>query len=115
MADPASKVVGYFAYARDRNVICDGDACVIAGTRQAMEHYVKELAGASARDPTIRKTRFGEIMLGLQHGAPYSFDETAYQRFLPLAQREGMELREQDPAPGREGLHLVRVEWIPSS
>ena len=110
--DLSSKVVGYFAYARDRNVVCEGDSCVIAGSQQAMERYVAELTGAPLRGLTIKKTRFREIMLGLQHGAPYSFDEEAYQRFLPLAQHEGLDLREEIPDSQKEGLHLIKVQWI---
>ena len=114
MNDPSSRVVGYFAYARNRDVICDGGSCVIASTQKAMERYVTELAGASLSDLTIRKTRFGEVMLGLQHGAPYSFDYAAYRRFLPLARRQGLELRKQDPEDERAGLHLVKIQWIGS-
>ena len=52
------------------------------------------------------------LEVGLQRGAPYSFDDEAYQRFLPLAQHEGLDLREEIPDSEGEGLHLVKVQWI---
>jgi hypothetical protein len=111
MATRSTKVIGYFAYTPQRTAICDGDSCVIAGSRRAMERYIRELAGSSPATLTIKKTRFGEIMRGLRLGGPYSFDERAYARFLPLAQEEGIKLREQIPDSKKDGLHLVRVEW----
>jgi hypothetical protein len=112
MQDSSTKVIGYFAYTRDKGAVCEGDSCVIAGSRQAMEGYVKKLAESPPRGLTIKKTRFGEIMTGLQHGAPYSFDDEAYKRFLPLARQEGLDLQEEVPDSGKEGLHLVKVQWV---
>lgn len=90
--------------------ICQGDSCIIAGSQQAMERYVKEVTETPPQGLTIKKTRFGEIMTGIRQGAPYSFDDEAYKRFLPLAQQEGLDLPEETPEPKGKGLHLVRVQ-----
>jgi len=62
---------------------------------------------------TIKKTTFGEIMTGLRLGAAYCFDQEAYNRFFPLAQRDGLNLGPQDFSdPGPHGLHFFRVQWL---
>ena len=112
-----AKVIGYFAYATPTDLVCDADACVIAGSEADLRTYLSELGPRDAESPILKKTRFGEIMRGLRLGAPYAFDEVAYNRFYPLAQREGFDLGPEDfsatgPGPGR---HLVRVQFKASS
>ena len=87
-----AKVIGYFAYSSPTEVVCDGDACIIAGSDADLRAYISELGPAGGTNATLKKTRFGEIMRGMRLGAPYAFDETAYNRFYPLARREGFEL-----------------------
>ncbi len=54
-----------------------------------------------------------KIMTGLRRGAAYCFDEQAYNRFLPLAQMEGLSLGPEDFSdPGPHGVHLLRVQWL---
>ena len=61
----------------------------------------------------IRSTTFGEIWQGIRLGGAYAFDEAAYQKFLPLAQRKGLSLEAEDfSEPGPTGVHLVRVQVI---
>jgi len=105
-------VIGWFAVA-GLNALCDGDACVIAGSREAMRTIMARRAVGGAPSLTIKKTRFGEIMTGLSLGAAYCFDEEAYNRFFPLAQREGLSLGPEDFSdPGPHGVHLFRVQWL---
>ena len=104
-------VIGWFAIA-GLTALCDGDACVIAGSQAAMRKIVARRTTRDALSMTIKKTRFGEIMTGLRLGAAYCFDEEVYNRFFPLAQLEGLKLGPQDFSdPGPHGLHFFRVQW----
>lgn len=86
------KVIGFFAYRSRAEVVCAGhDACLIAGSEEAMREYVRELTGMSGDTCTIRKTRLGEILDGIAVGAAYAFDEESYSRFLPLARAAGLQ------------------------
>lgn len=108
-------VIGSFA-STGPNVLCDGDACVIAGSQEALRRIIMRRVTRGALALTIKKTRFGEIMTGLRLGAAYCFDEQAYNRFLPLAQREGFNLGPEDFSdPGPYGVHLLRVQWFPTA
>ena len=107
-----AKVIGYFAYRSLTEVVCDGDACVVAGSEADLRAYISELGPSGGAGPTLKKTRFGEIMRGMRLGAPYAFDETAYNRFYRLARREGYDFGPEDFSaigPGK-GRHLVRVQ-----
>ncbi len=108
-ADDA-KVIGHFAYISPNEVVCDGDACVIAGSEADLTAYLGPLASGRRARHTIRKTRFGEILRGMRLGAAYAFDETAYNRFYPLARREGLSLGPEDFSPTATGRHFVRVQ-----
>jgi hypothetical protein len=111
MSGRSGTVVGWFAFA-GQNALCDRDACVIAGSHEAMRRIVTRMTTPRSPSFTIKKTRFGEIMRGLRLGAAYCFDEEAYNRFFPLAQMEGLSLGPEDFSdPGPGGLHLVRVQW----
>ena len=109
-ASEQSRVIGYFAYASSTDVVCDGDACVIAGSDADLRRYLSELGSGEGINPTLKKTRFGEIMTGLRLGAGYAFDETSYNRFYPLAKREGLDLGPEDFFPTPTGRHFVRVQ-----
>ena len=85
MADRDSKVIGYFAYLSPTQVACDGEACVIAGSEEAMRRYLSISNPENAENYTIKKTRFREIVKGMSLGGSYAFDEEAYSRFYPLA------------------------------
>lgn len=102
--------MGWFA--QDGTIaLCDGDACIIAGSRATLQTMLKRVSSGRWR---IRSTTFGEIWWGLRLGGAYAFDQAAYEVFLPLAQRKGLALEEEDfSAPGPTGVHLVRVQVIP--
>ena len=106
-SNSSSKVIGYFAFASRTEVFCDGDSCVIAGSEADLLAYMSKLNPAQR---TLKKTRFSEILQGLRLGAAYSFDETAYNRFYPLAKTEGIELGPEDFYPAPTGMHFVRVQ-----
>jgi hypothetical protein len=96
-------IIGYFAATSLGDVVCDGPACIIAGSYKTMKNY---LAISKAKPPgTIKiiKTRFGEILSGMRLGAAYSFDAESYGRFLPLAQEVGMDFGEVDFTPEKAG------------
>ena len=111
--DKETKVIGHFAYALQSEVICDGDACIIAGSDADLRTYISELCRDKGLTHTLKKTRFGEIINGMKLGAAYAFDETAYNRFYPLANSEGFELGPEDFSPTATGRHFVRVQLKP--
>ena len=97
MAERDAKVVGYFAYLSPMQVVCaDVDACVVSGSSRAMEAYLAELHPGGAPQVTVKKTRFGEILRGLQLGAAYAFDRESYARFYPLALEAGIPVAAAD-------------------
>ncbi|MCI5149250.1 MAG: hypothetical protein D3916_07675 [Candidatus Electrothrix sp. MAN1_4] len=105
-----SKVIGYFAYKSKTEVICDGDACVISGSEQEMENFINFVSPGSAKKHTIKKTRFGEIVNGIKLGAAYAFDEQSYNRFYPLANKVGFNLKEESFSGESEtGFHFVEI------
>jgi hypothetical protein len=105
------KVVGYFAYHSGVQAVCtDVDACVIAGSLCAIEEYVAEVYGAAASRVTIKKTRFGEILQGLELGAAYAFDKESYARFYPLALEAGLPVSAADfDDPRHQGTRFFTV------
>lgn len=105
-----TRVVGYFAFSPPMNAVCDGDACVIAGSEEAMKEYLATLGSSANAATRIRKTRFGEILEGLVRGGAYAFDEDSYNRFYPLASKVGLNVGPEDfSAPGPTGMHFVRI------
>ncbi len=52
------KVIGYFAYHRGGEVICDGDSCIIAGSEEKMKAYIAAYAGkiTNPKSGCIRNT-----------------------------------------------------------
>jgi len=103
-------IVGWFA-SEGLGALCDGDACVIAGSRSVLD---KMIARTETRPWRIRTTTYNEILWGLRQGAAYAFDQKAYEVVLPLAQQDGLPLEEQDLSdPGPTGVHLLRVQFVP--
>ena len=96
MAGRRSKVIGYFAFASPNAVVCTGTACVIAGSRRAMQQYNLEIDPDQQENRTIKKTTFDEIKRGLQLGGAYAFDKASYKRFYPLAKQAGLGVMEAD-------------------
>jgi len=98
-----TRVIGYFAYLSPDRVVCtDVDACVVAGSSTAMEEYLAEGNPHDAATATVRKTRFGEILRGLELGAAYAFDRESYARFYPLALEAGLPVEAADFERHRE-------------
>lgn len=84
-ADRDSKIIGYYALAGRKDIVCSGSGCFIAGSEASMREFVEESDPVVARDISIHKIRFAEIVAGLKRGAPYSFEEASFARFYPLA------------------------------
>jgi len=99
----ADIIIGYFAATRKGDVVCDGSACMIAGSYKTMKEYLATSRSKPPGKVKIRKTRFGEILTGMQMGGAYAFDAESYGRFLPLAREEGMECEDADFTPAKEG------------
>ncbi len=81
MPERDTKVIGYFAYRSPTEIACDGDACLIAGSRAAMRRYLSISDPKNVDTHTIKKTRFGEIMKGMFTGA--STDEIKLMTIKP--------------------------------
>ena len=107
--EPQDPQIGYFAF-HGLEVLCDGDGCVIAGSRPEMRRILQRMGHERM---TIRGTTFSEIWGGLQKGAAYCFDEQAYHRFRGPARQAGAPLEEQDFSdPGPLGMHFVRIQFL---
>lgn len=111
MSTGRDQVIGYFASDSPTKVICTGEACVIAGSRRAMEEYLLEIDPARGKLRTIKKTTFDEIKRGLLLGAAYAFDKGAYRRFYPLAKQERLGVIDADFEKHRaEGLRFLIIQ-----
>ncbi len=103
--------IGYLAVHSTMDVLCDGDACIIAGRQSVMHKYLEPTA-QSASDFQIRKTNFGEVLEGLSRGGAYAFDEKSYNIFYPLANKSGLNLQKEQFLPTEKGNHFVIVKVI---
>ena len=108
MSKDLKKVIGYFAIHLPQDILCDGDACIIAGTLSALNKYIKSLS--SGADFQKRKTRLVEILDGIRMGGAYAFDEASYKLFYPLANRHGLNLKKEEFPPTETGRHFVVVK-----
>jgi hypothetical protein len=111
----AHKVVGYFSYSDGGNVFCDGDACIIAGTEELMYSYIKLIISDHKKQDIVKKTRFGEVIGGLELGGAYAFDKEAYSRFFYLGEQCGIS---DLPEPSSfflesspKGLHFIKIQF----
>ena len=113
-------LIGYIA-ALQLNVLCDGDACIVMGSKFKFRSHLTSNPQTREKDYVLKKAWFDDILTGIQFGAAYAFDEEAYRLFLPLAQRAGLDLKREDfsaPPPTdlhQPPIHLVRVQWLPIS
>jgi hypothetical protein len=117
MKDRLDKVIGYFAFRiGSMNIVCDGDACLIADSEGALRGYISKLMGEGVTGYRIKKTRYEEIIQGMRLGGVYAFDEGAYNRFLKVAKADGSKMvefkPENDPGPHRDAVRLMRVKRI---
>ena len=111
----SGKIIGYFSYSKTGSVFCDGDACIIAGTEDSMHLYIKQMISSPKEPDIVKKTKFGEIIMGLKHGGAYAFDKEAYIRFFSIAEKHGLSglpkpnsfFLESSPT----GLHFIRIQF----
>lgn len=107
--DIETKVIGVFALVPPMSVFCDADACIIAGSELSMKKYLSSKPDASIKFQ-IKRTRFGEILQGLNMGGAYAFDQESYNRFYPLANKYGFNLKEENfSVPTETGRHFVVI------
>lgn len=108
-----SKIVGYFAHIKFREVFCDGDACIIAGSEELMKSYLSELCDGN--NYAIKKTRFGEILTGIKKGGAYAFDKESYSKFLNIAELNkigGLPSKDQFLKYPEEKMNLIRIQFF---
>ena len=101
--DRDASIVGYFGATKRGDVVCDGPACIVAGSYKTMKEYLAKSKNKAPGKVKIKKTRFGEILSGMRMGGAYSFDEESYRRFLPLAREGGMKFEDVDFTPDKPG------------
>ena len=107
------KVIGYFAHKSKLEVFCDGDACIIAGSEKKIIEYLSKMKENNLSNFTIKKTRFYEIMNGIMYGAAYCFDEEAYNRFYPLAEKKGLNFGPEEFSKKKSKyLEFIRIQKI---
>lgn len=112
-------LIGYVA-ALQPNVLCDGDACIVLGSKFKFKAHLAGNPQTHDKDYVLKKAWFDDILTALRFGAAYAFDQEAYRVFYPLAQRAGLDLKPEDfsvpPPPGlsQPTIHLVRVQWVPT-
>ncbi len=102
-------VIGYFAIHPPQDVLCDGDACIIAGSQSALNRYIKSLSDSGVEFQN-RKTRLSEILDGLFRGGAYAFDQESYKVFYPLANKHGYHLKDEIFTETETGRHFVIVK-----
>ncbi len=108
---PSNLIIGYVSR-QGQNMVCDGDACIVAGTREAMVTILEYHRYDPAKE-IIEPAMCSHILQVIAMGGAYAFDEQAYNRFLPEALRVGLPLVKQDFSdPGPTGIHLVRVCYL---
>jgi hypothetical protein len=109
----AEKVIGYLAMKSRSQLVCDGEALIIAGSHAAL----KQLLAKSASDPVssyrIAKAKFGEVVSGIERGGAYAFDAESYRRFSHLAREEGIPCRDYDfTPPSSDEMMLLTVTAV---
>jgi hypothetical protein len=108
---PNDPVIGYVCR-QGIQMVCDDDACIVAGTREAMV-AILQYHRRNPAEHTIEPARCSHILQAMALGGAYALDEQAYGRFLPEAQRAGLPLVEEDFSdPGPTGIHLVRIGFL---
>ena len=118
MSKPLHSVIGYLAMFSRYELLCDGDACIIAGSADKLKEYMAAHRERLSARYEIKKVRFEALLQGMRAGAAYAFDEEAYNRFYPQAQRAGLKVGPEDfstPLPSglrRPAIHLVRVQCL---
>ena len=118
MSQRPHSLIGYLAAFSRYELLCEGDACIIAGSEAKLKEYLAVNNAALPKRYEIKKVRFEELLQGLRAGGAYAFDEEAYNRFYPQAQRAGLKVGPEDfsgpPPPGlkRPAIHLVRVQCL---
>ena len=111
------KTIGFFAIRTGTpNILCDGDACVIGGSREQLQDYPQNQGDEDPADYTIKKTTYAEIRRGMKMGGAYAFDVKSYGRFQTLAKQDGEKMSEfnsdEDKNAPSNALHLIRVQWF---
>ncbi len=110
-ADRDSKVIGYYGFVGRNDIVCSGNACLIAGSEASMRDFVEESDTGNARAVSFHKSRFGEIVAGLKRGAPYAFEEASFARFYPLAVEIGLPIPNLDFEEARaRGHHILTFQ-----
>jgi hypothetical protein len=109
-------VIGYLAWGSAYELLCDGDAAIVAGSKPKLQTYLAASDAPQAARYAIKPAYLSEVLAGIRLGGAYAFDEEAYTRFYPPAQRAGLKVGPEDfstpPPPGlkRPAIHLVRVQ-----
>jgi hypothetical protein len=102
--------IGYAAE-EGGEVLRHAGGCIVVGSREQMQGIIHYLCCPHQR-PIIHPVSFQQILLGLDIGEAFSFDQQAYDRLLAPAEREGMRTPThifRDVGPGQWDLVYVRL------
>jgi hypothetical protein len=70
---------------------CEHGACIVAGTQSALNKYFKE-STTDSNEFDKRKTRFFEVIEGIELGGVYALDKESLKVFKPIAKKLGINL-----------------------
>ncbi len=99
----AEKVIGYLAMKSRSELVCDGEALIIAGSHAMLKRMLAKGASDPVSSYKIAKAKFGEVVSGIERGGAYAFDAESYGRFSRLAREEGIPCRDYDFTPPFQG------------
>lgn len=103
--EEGSLLMGYFA-STSTTRLCDGTACVIAGSREAMRRYIRQ-SGKPISRYTIHQIRLHEILEGVSVDEVYAFDHSVWERGRLWLEKHAMS---EAPLKGVElDIRLVRI------
>lgn len=108
MSNPEDKIVGYVALHPSLTMYCDNSACIVAGTQSALNKYLKsDFPEVSVFEK--RKTKFYEVIEGMEMGGAYAFDKESFKIFKRLAKQLNLNLVGNSGLSSKEGLKLTHI------
>jgi len=106
----ADQIIGYLAMKSRSELVCDGEALIIAGSHATLKRMLAKGAIDPVSSYKILKARFAEVVSGLARGGAYAFDRESYGRFSRLAKEERIPCGDFDfTPPTPDDIMLVTV------
>lgn len=91
------ELIGYYAsFPGDRAIINEDGSIIIFGNKDGFIDYHENHPEKVAENPDYKKIYYDEIMQSMYEGYSFAFDEVSYNRFYPIAQKNGSDFGPQD-------------------